>query len=86
MLFLGTEKFPDENSYSSYLSSHGGYSNAYTATEQTNYHFEVQAAFFEEALDRFSQFFVAPLFTETATQRELKVCVSFSVRFVCFWG
>jgi insulysin len=27
MLFLGTEKFPDENSYSSFLSSHGGNSN-----------------------------------------------------------
>lgn len=27
MLFLGTEKYPDENSYSAFLSSHGGSSN-----------------------------------------------------------
>src|SRR5436190_152172 len=28
MLFLGTTKYPDENSYSSYLNSHGGHDNA----------------------------------------------------------
>ncbi len=31
MLFLGTEKYPDENQYSSFLSEHGGQSNAYTS-------------------------------------------------------
>ena len=36
MLFLGTEKFPDENEYSAFLSQHGGGSNAYTASEETN--------------------------------------------------
>lgn len=30
MLFLGTEKFPDENGYSSFLSKNGGSSNAAT--------------------------------------------------------
>jgi len=30
MLFMGTEKYPVENAYSSFLSSHGGMSNAYT--------------------------------------------------------
>ena len=30
MLFMGSEKFPDENEYDSYLASHGGGSNAYT--------------------------------------------------------
>jgi Insulinase (Peptidase family M16) len=69
MLFLGTEKYPDENSYSAFLNQHGGNSNAYTASEYTNYYFDVQA---QEALDRFSQFFVAPLFTPSATERELK--------------
>lgn len=32
MLFLGTEKYPDENSYNSFLSQHGGGSNAFTST------------------------------------------------------
>ncbi|KAK7686842.1 hypothetical protein QCA50_009917 [Cerrena zonata] len=40
LLFMGTEKYPEENEYSSYLSKHSGYSNAYTAAEHTNYYFE----------------------------------------------
>ena len=57
--------------YAEYLSKHGGFSNAYTDKENTNYHFSVSAANFEGALDRFAQFFIAPLFTASATDREL---------------
>lgn len=71
MLFLGTEKYPDENTYQMYLSQHGGSSNAYTDQEDTNYFFDVQSDFLEGALDIFAQFFIAPLFTESATNREL---------------
>lgn len=31
---------------------HGGHSNAYTAPEHTNFHFEVCVDYLEEALDR----------------------------------
>ena len=72
MLFLGTEKYPDENSYSAFLNDHGGMSNAYTDMENTNYYFDVGHEHLEEALDRFSQFFSAPLFTASATDRELE--------------
>jgi predicted Zn-dependent peptidase len=41
MLFMGTEKYPDENEYSKYLSAHGGSSNAYTDSEDTVYYFDV---------------------------------------------
>ena len=68
-----TEKYPIENEYSSYLSDHGGYSNAYTSQEDTVYYFDVQNEFFEGALDLFASFFVCPLFTETATEREINV-------------
>ena len=71
MLFLGTEKFPDENEYNQYLNKHGGSSNAYTDMESTNYYFDCSADHLEGALDRFSQFFIAPLFTPSATDREL---------------
>ncbi len=71
MLFLGTEKYPDEAEYSSYLRSNGGYSNAYTAGDHTNYLFEVNHQAFEGALDRFSQFFIAPLFDADFTEREM---------------
>lgn len=95
---MGSDKFRDENEYDSFLSSHGGTSNAFTelvrhrqagrlapsrgashawwphvATpaalraccclqEHTNYFFDVAAPSLEGALDRFAQFFVAPLF------------------------
>ena len=71
MLFLGSEKFPGESEYGSFLQSNGGYSNAYTAGDHTNYHFEINHQGFEGALDRFSQFFVAPLFNPDFTKREM---------------
>ncbi|DBA00232.1 TPA: hypothetical protein N0F65_007876 [Lagenidium giganteum] len=71
MLFLGTEKYPDENSYKQYLSAHSGRSNASTSQMHTNYYFDVLSEHFHEALDRFAQFFIAPLFTASATEREM---------------
>jgi len=71
MLFLGTEKYPDEQEYNQYLSTHGGSSNAYTSGDRTNYHFKVNSDYLEGSLDRFSQFFISPLFTQDGTEREL---------------
>ena len=71
MLFLGTDKYPEEGSYQAFVSEHGGACNAFTGYENTNYHFDVNPAALPEALDRFAQFFVAPRFTESATRREL---------------
>lgn len=71
MLFLGTEKFPDVDEYSTYLKNFGGYSNAYTSSDHTNYQFQVLPDGFKGALDRFSQFFISPLFTEEYTAREV---------------
>ena len=64
MLFLGTEKYPDVDEYSTYLKSNGGMSNAYTSRDHTNYQFQVLPDAFDGALDRFAQFFIGPLFTE----------------------
>ena len=69
MLFLGTEKYSDVDEYSAYLRSNGGYSNAYTAEDHTNYLFEVIHDAYEGALDRFSQFFIAPVFDENFTKK-----------------
>ncbi|CAG9815290.1 unnamed protein product [Phaedon cochleariae] len=71
MLFLGTKKYPNENDYNKFLSEHGGGSNAATYPDHTLYYFDIVPDKLNEALDRFSQFFIAPLFTETATDREL---------------
>ena len=71
MLFLGTKKYPGKSEYSSFLSANGGYDNAYTSTQNTNYYFAVNLDALEEALDRFAQFFIAPLFTENSTYAEM---------------
>ncbi len=71
MLFLGTEKYPEPDAYKSFISSHGGSQNAYTSHEHTNYYFDVDSRHLEPALDRFAQFFVAPLFNEEYVAREV---------------
>lgn len=71
MLFLGTEKYPNENAYSTYLSENGGVSNASTYADNTKYYFDVVHNKLDGALDRFAQFFIAPLFTDSATDREI---------------
>ncbi|GMG98165.1 hypothetical protein Nepgr_000005 [Nepenthes gracilis] len=71
MLFMGSMEFPDENEYDSYLSKHGGSSNAYTEMEYTCYHFDVEGEFLYGALRRFSQFFISPLVKNEAMEREL---------------
>lgn len=72
MLFMGTEKYPEENEYSVYITTHGGYSNAYTSQEDTVYYFDIQNDYFEHALNVFSTFFWCPLFNESSTSRELQ--------------
>lgn len=71
MLFLGTEKYPRENTYKDLVSKSGGSSNASTSMDLTLYKFECSADAFEDVLDVFAQFFICPLFTESATAREL---------------
>ncbi|KAF2091088.1 a-pheromone processing metallopeptidase Ste23 [Saccharata proteae CBS 121410] len=44
LLFMGTKKYPKENAYNQYLTAHSGHSNAFTASNSTNYHFEVSAS------------------------------------------
>ena len=83
---MGTDKYPVENDYSQYLSTNSGSSNAFTAATHTNYYFEVSAKPNNDeeelsptnpsplygALDRFAQFFVAPLFLASTLDRELQ--------------
>ncbi|MGK3741257.1 MAG: nardilysin [Bacillariaceae sp.] len=76
LLFMGSQKFPEENSYDAYMSKHGGNDNAYTESEHTVYHFEIPQEQLSGALDMFSQFFVSPLLKESSVARELKAIES----------
>ena len=70
MLFLGTEKYPDGSEYQKFISQYGGSNNAWTATEHTCYFFDIHQNYFEEALDRFGQFFSAPLLSAEFVHKE----------------
>jgi insulysin len=70
MLFLGTQKYPEPGEYQAFIAQHGGTYNAYTAAENTNYFFEIDNSKLEPALDRFAQFFIAPLFNADYVERE----------------
>lgn len=70
MLFLGTEKYPLPGEYQQFIAQQGGTHNASTAAENTQYFFTIKHKSFEPALDRFAQFFIAPLFNEIYVDRE----------------
>lgn len=70
MLFLGTEKYPQAEGFQNFISASGGQHNAYTALDHTNYFFTVAPKALDEALDRFSQFFVHPLFDARYVEQE----------------
>lgn len=71
MLFLGTKKYPLESEYQSFISQHGGYTNAFTTSDYTAYMFSVDNEAFPAALDRFAHFFKEPLFNPSGVSREL---------------
>lgn len=72
LLFMGSEKYPTENTYGAFISENGGSTNAYTSDTYTNYLFDINSEKFIEALDMFSQMFVSSLLHESAVERELK--------------
>ncbi|MGM0915438.1 MAG: insulinase family protein [Pseudomonadota bacterium] len=73
MLFLGTEPYPEADAYQGYLTRHGGSHNAFTAPQDTNYFFDIEPDALAGALDRFSQFFIAPLFNADRLESERNV-------------
>lgn len=72
MLFLGTEKYPNQSEYKAYLIKNSGALNAYTSSTETVYYFSCSNQAFSGALDRFSNFFIKPLFNEDCTEREMQ--------------
>lgn len=52
-------------------SENGGSTNAYTSSESTNYHFDINQEHLEGALDRFAQFFISPTISQDGVEREV---------------
>lgn len=72
MLFLGTQKFPDGSEYQKFINEHGGSNNAWTATEHTCFFFDIGQQHFASAIERFGEFFTAPLLSEEFVNKERK--------------
>ncbi|MGB2173043.1 MAG: insulinase family protein [Porticoccaceae bacterium] len=70
MLFLGTQRYPSAGEYQTFISEHGGSHNASTSLEHTNYFFNIDADYLEDALDRFAPFFYEPTFDQNYVDRE----------------
>jgi insulysin len=71
VLFLGSNKYPDVNYFFNKINEYGGYSNAHTELQITNYYFNVYDNALDEIIDIFSRFFIDPLFNSDYTNREL---------------
>ncbi|KAJ2826153.1 metalloprotease [Coemansia erecta] len=67
MLFM----YPDEDEYIGFINKHSGEYNAFTSMHTTTYFFGIANSALEEMLDRFSRFFIDPLFAPGSVEREL---------------
>ncbi|XP_047363441.1 nardilysin-like [Vespa velutina] len=70
MVFMGSEKYPQENDFDAFITKRSGSDNASTECEQTTFYFEVQEKYLLASLDRFAQFFIKPLMKQGAIARE----------------
>jgi secreted Zn-dependent insulinase-like peptidase len=82
MISKGSEKYPDVAGFSNYVSANGGYRNAYTASDHTNYLFEIRHEALEGALDRTAQFLITPIMPEDVTEREVNAVHNEAMRHV----
>lgn len=71
MLFLGSQKYPDTEAFSTTLALYGGKHNAYTAAEETVYFNEINNDGVEKGMDIFAQFFISPTFKEQMVDKEI---------------
>lgn len=69
-------KYPEENFYDAFVTSHGGSCNAYTEGEYTCFEFDVAATHFSDALDVFAQCFISPLLKKSSFDREIRAIES----------
>ena len=70
MVFMGSEKFPSENGFDSFVNKNGAFDNAHTECEHTTFYYEIQRRHLQTSLDMFAQFFIKPLMKKEAMERE----------------
>ncbi|XP_030378119.1 nardilysin isoform X2 [Scaptodrosophila lebanonensis] len=70
MIFMGSEKYPEENAFDAHVKKCGGFTNANTDCEDTLFYFEVAETHLDSSLDYFTALMKQPLMKQEAMQRE----------------
>ena len=73
LLFMGSEKYPEQNEYHSYIQINGGYDNAYTGDKITCYYLSLETSFLKKGIEILSWFFRAPLLGLTHIKSEMEI-------------
>jgi secreted Zn-dependent insulinase-like peptidase len=72
MLFMGSEKHPQYNEYEAFISINSGHTNASTSDTETIFFFEVKNRMFDEAVERFTDFFISALLLPECIEKEVQ--------------
>ena len=73
LLFMGSEKYPEQNDYHSYIQINGGSDNAFTADNMTCYYLSLETTFLKKGIEMLSWFFRAPLLDEKHIDSEMEI-------------
>jgi insulysin len=71
LLFFSSKTFPQEDYWTTFVNTHGGYTNAYTDPFKTVYFFSVGHSALEEGIHIVSRAFAEPIFSPEAAKREI---------------
>lgn len=70
MVLMGSQNYPEPDSFSQYLKKNAGSYNASTAAYRTAYFFDVENSAFDEAVDRLADAIAHPLFDKHNADKE----------------
>lgn len=71
MLFLGSTHYPSANGFNDFLTNHGGNINAWTGTEYSNFHFDINQQHLSQSLHYFADMLAYPLLDELLIDKEI---------------
>lgn len=73
LLFMGSEKYPEQNDYHSYVQINGGEDNAFTTDNMTCYYLALETSFLKKGIEMLSWFFRAPLLQDNHINSEMEI-------------
>jgi insulysin len=73
LLFMGSEKYPEQNEYHSYIQINGGYDNAFTSDNITCYYLSLETTFLNKGIEMLSWFFRSPLLNPEHIKSEMEI-------------